>query len=125
MKRTKIVRNKEKSNFGENSDIYYVSLGTKPKRWFDINELFELVNKGINKNPITNETLSEIEINKIKSHMEIYIKNDVISKKTDILPIEERLEDIDNKIESLNLNLEDYYSELVKVRDLVELNCRK
>ena len=125
MKRTKIVRNKEKNNFNDINDIYYVSLGTKPKRWFDVTELFELINKGINRNPITNEILSEFEISKIKNHMEIYQKNDTISKKDDILPIEERLEDIDTKIDSLNLNLEDYYSELVKLRDIVELKCQK
>ena len=119
MKRSKIIRNRDKkTNF--DTDIYYISIGSNPRRWFDIKDIHDIVVNGNMKNPITNEKISDFDIQKIKIHMNTILKNDTVSKTYDILPIEERLEDIDTKIETINTNLEDYYSEIIKMRNTVD-----
>ena len=116
MKKSKTNReiNKIKANF---PDIYYISIGDNPKRWFDINDLYQIVTSGNKQNPITKEDLTNIEINKIVTHRKKYIKNDDVSKIQDILPLEERIDELETKHENIELTIEQLYSEFISLRD--------
>ena len=121
MKRSKIHRNKITINDNElDMEIYYISIGKHPKRWFNVKELYDIVTYGNKKNPITNEVISELDIQKIKTHMSYLVKNDNVSKTYDILPIQERLDDIEIKLEGLLNNFEEHYAELIKLRSKID-----
>ena len=62
MKRSKKIKEVEVEN------IYYISLGNRPKRWFEIRDLYKIIDYPNPVNPITKELLTEFEINKIKIH---------------------------------------------------------
>lgn len=116
MKRSKTIRETTKIN-EHLSEIYYISIGNTPKRWFDINDLYQIVTVGNKQNPITKEDLTNLEITKILTHREKYIKNDHVSKIQDILPLEERIDELEKNHENTELTIEQLYSEFISLRD--------
>ena len=133
MKRSKFNKDKDKdsevnpkfikkNNISTDNDIdiYYVSIGHNPRRWFDIKDLYYIISKGNKKNPITNEPLSELDIEKIRFHAQKYIKSDNVSKVYDVVPLEERLDELETRLDKEVLNTEQFYSEFLLLREKIE-----
>lgn len=104
----------------EDKDIYYVSLGNLPKRWFDIKELTHIINTPNPRNPITKELLNDFEINKIKMHALRLTKNDLASKTYDIIPLQERIEELESSLEKEINNNEQVYYDFLTLREKFE-----
>ena len=118
MKRTKTI--KDKTNdfiLDTNPDIYFISLGNKPKRWFNVNELNDIVSYGDKKNPITNAIIDEFDIKRIKFYMDKLQKNDIVSRKYDIIPLQERIDELENKIDETINNNEQIYADFVSLSE--------
>ena len=104
----------------EVDDIYYISLGTKPKSWFDIRELYSIINTPNPRNPITKKLLTNPEVNKIKVSGDKYLKDDYVSKTYDIIPLQERIEELENKLEKEINNNEQTYFDFITLREKFE-----
>ena len=127
MQRSKTSRNRDRDKnkssrtpIETDMDIYYISIGHNPRRWFDIKDLYYIITKGDKKNPVTKEVISDLDIEKIKFHAQKYIKSDIVSKSYDILPLEERMDELELKLDKEVLNIEQFYSEFLLLREKIE-----
>ena len=101
-------------------DIYYISLGSNPKRWFDIRELYFIINSPNPRNPITKELITNLEINKIKLYRDKYLKDDYVSKICNDIPLRERIEGLEHKLDKEITNNEQAYYDFITLREKFE-----
>ena len=117
LKKITPIKYKKRNNKIQN---YFIQIGDDDDNWFNLKDVYDSIEYGNKKNPITNKIISDENINKIK-----YLYNNIIEVSYDKVDNEDKLlndslEVVENRIDELYNNHEQTYLLLQEHHHLLE-----